>query len=217
MSALGADGHAVAVRADRARHDAAQVRTVEGVKFADAAAVVLYDPAAALQVAEPLLTGVRHEQKAAFCPQLPLHEVARADHHHGEICRIVADAGRVHLLFILAEGHRLGVREDRVGVRHEDDQIILVRHLIPAHDVQRLIDLHIFKAVGPEPRFAVFRALFLVVRGRGDGAQVPDDPLDILDIFRNIRKHFLCQHHFFPPLYSRTVPVPSLPISIFVP
>ena len=102
-------------------------------------------------------------------------------------------------------------------MRHEDDQIILVRHLIPAHDVQRLIDLHVFKSVRPEPRPAVFRALFLVVRGRGNGAQIPDDPLDILDIFRNVRKHFLCQHRFFPPLYSMTVPVPSLPISIFVP
>ena len=186
VASLGTDGHAVAVRADGARHDAAQIRPVEGVKRADAAAVILHDPAAALEIAETLLTGIRHEQNAALCTLAALHKVARADHHHGEIRRVVADAGGVHLLCVLAEGHRLGVREDRVGVRHKDGQIVVLRHLIAADDVQRLVDLHVRKAVCEKPRLAVFRALFLMVRRRRNGAQVADDLLDVLEMFLNV-------------------------------
>ena len=161
-------------------HDADQIGAVQRDELPHPAAVSFHDGPTALQVSQPLLTGVGHKEHARGGGEVSLHDIAGADHQHRQVGGVVRYARTVHHPVLLPEGHGLRIRENGVRVGHDDHHIALFRHVVGADHVQRLVDHRVLPAVPHEPVPAEGSPILLVVGRRRNGAQVPDQLLELL-------------------------------------
>ena len=165
MAALGAHGDAIARTADCLVADASEP-AVKRDDFPHAARVILHQPAAPLEVAEPFLTGICHEQKAAI-RRLRLHaEVTRGKHQRCKVCRIIPNAGAEEPVAFPVQGHGGEVRKNGIRVRHKHHNLTAGCAVHGRDDVLRCINGHIRESIFFKPGFYKLRTLrFLMGRG----------------------------------------------------
>ena len=78
---------------------------------------------------------------------------------------------------------------------HDDRKLVVLRYPIGADDVLRVVHRHVFPAVFLKPLLAEGRPRSLVMRGRRDGAQLPDELLQLFLRIQNILLRLAAQTH----------------------
>ena len=197
MTALGLDRDLVAVRAYRVVHHHMEAVTVEGHKAFHPVSVVVCNGTATLQIAQTLLAGVSDKENAGLARDVMLNEILGAQHHHRQVGGIVAHAGALEGVLCFHKGHGLQVGKYRVGVGHKHGNGAVLAYIVGTDYIQRFVDENALCADVFKPLFAKLCPLFFVMGRSGNGAQIPDQLLELLLGCVQISLHFGGKDHSY--------------------
>lgn len=140
VASLAPHLHPVADHRHRPVHRLA-VQAVIDVGLLDTAGVVLHDLFDALQIAQGLLAGVAHQQKAVLGLQVILGDVAGQKQQDRRVGGVVPDAGAVEDPVLFFHGQRLQIREHRVQMGCKQRQLIAALCVDGIDHIQRVINV----------------------------------------------------------------------------
>ena len=187
VAALSLRRDLIPVGADGAADGLPEVGTINREQRLHTMTVPLHNGAAALQIAQTLFTGIGHDQQAVL--RLPLPIIQSADQQNSQLCRIIGDSGAVPAVCLFPEGHGLQIRKDRIRMRHEHGDIIILRDTDGPDHIPDFVNIHAFCAVGFQPRFYI-RCPGILLMGRcRNGAEFFDQLPQQRLIFLNICFH----------------------------
>ena len=151
MAAFGGDRDPEAAGAHRFCDDCVGV-AVEGDKLLHPVTEICQDLPASLQVAQALLAGIDDQQNAAVsgCQTVLKDKPCHGQQGH-RVGGVIAHAGTVDAPVFRFQGQGSGVRENHVGMGHEDHQVVVAGVANGVNDIQSFINICIFRTHGVEP------------------------------------------------------------------